>query len=139
MAIKEFVKTLPLALGLLASPLWAAVSPEQASALGDSLTPMGAERAGNASGEIPAWQGGLAKDAGRVDAGGFLSDPFAGEQPLFVITAQNMQEYRDRLTLANRPCSSATRTAFACRYIPPTVQPTCRRTGWRPPAATPPV
>lgn len=54
MAIKEFVKTLPLALGLLASPLWAAVSPEQASALGDSLTPMGAERAGNASGEIPA-------------------------------------------------------------------------------------
>lgn len=98
MAIKEFVKTLPLALGLLASPLWAAVSPEQASALGDSLTPMGAERAGNASGEIPAWQGGLAKDAGRVDAGGFLSDPFAGEQPLFVITAQNMQKYRDRLT-----------------------------------------
>lgn len=50
MAIKEFVKTLPLALGLLASPLWAAVSPEQASALGDSLTPMGAERAGNATG-----------------------------------------------------------------------------------------
>lgn len=87
-----------LTLSLLAGSALSAVSPEKASQLGTLLTPLGAEKAGNADGSIPAWTGGLGKDAAAVDERGFLSDPFAGEQPLFTITAQNLEQYRDRLS-----------------------------------------
>src|SRR5690606_40393330 len=65
--------------------------------LGASLTPVGAERAGNAAGSIPEWTGGLAQDAGLV-SDGFRADPFAGEAPLFTITAQNLDQYREQLS-----------------------------------------
>ena len=68
-----------LSLSLLASGVLAAVSEQEAAKLGTSLTPLGGEMAGNAAGTIPAWTGGMASDAGQVDARGFLSDPFAGE------------------------------------------------------------
>jgi hypothetical protein len=86
-----------LTLSLLAGSVLAAVSPEEAAKLGDSLTPVGAEKSGNADGSIPAWTGGLAKDAAAVLPGGFLGDPFANEQPLFTITAQNLDQYKDKL------------------------------------------
>lgn len=78
--------------------LMAAVSPEEAAKLGTSLTPIGAEKAGNAAGTIPEWTGGLAADAGAVDAKGFQENPYAGEQPLFTITAQNAEQYKASLT-----------------------------------------
>ncbi|ARS51325.1 MULTISPECIES: DUF1329 domain-containing protein [Pseudomonadaceae] len=87
-----------LSLSLLAGSVLAAVSAEEAAKLGTSLTPLGAQMEGNAAGTIPAWTGGLAANAGQVDARGFLSDPFAGEQPLFTITAQNLAQYRDQLS-----------------------------------------
>ncbi len=66
----------------------AAVSPEQAAELGKSLTPVGAERAGNAAGTIPAWTGGLSRrELKRGD------NPFADDKPLYVITAQNQDQY----------------------------------------------
>ncbi len=52
-----------LAFSLLASSVMAAVSPEEAAKLGTSLTPLGAEKAGNADGSIPEWTGGLKTDA----------------------------------------------------------------------------
>ena len=85
-------------LSLFASSVMAAVSADEAAKLGTSLTPFGAEKAGNAAGTIPAWTGGLAKDAAAVDSRGFLSNPFAGEKPLFTITAQNADQYKDNLT-----------------------------------------
>lgn len=87
-----------LALSMLATSVMAAVSADEAAKLGTTLTPVGAEKAGNADGTIPEWTGGLPKDAGTVDGRGFLSNPFAGEQPLFTITAQNVEQYRDKLT-----------------------------------------
>ena len=95
---KNLLQTGALALSLLASGVMAAVSPEEAAKLGTTLTPLGAEKAGNAAGTIPEWTGGLPKNAGSVDAAGFLSDPFPNEQPLFVITAQNAEQYKDNLT-----------------------------------------
>lgn len=83
-------------MSLLAGAAMAAVSAEEASQLGSRLTPMGAERAGNADGSIPAWTP-MARTAGTVDGKGFLSDPFADEQPLFTITAQNVEQYKARL------------------------------------------
>jgi len=87
-----------LALSLLAANVMAAVSPEEANKLGTSLTPLGGEKAGNADGSIPAWTGGIPKNAGAVDSKGFLADPFANEKPLFVITAATVDKYKDKLS-----------------------------------------
>lgn len=87
-----------LALSLLATSVMAAVSADEAAKLGTTLTPIGAEKAGNADGSIPEWTGGLPTNAGAVDAKGFLADPFASEQPKFTITAQNVDQYKDKLT-----------------------------------------
>jgi|SRR5690554_1292143 len=76
----------------------AAVSPEEADQLGANLTPIGAERAGNAEGTIPEWTGGLPADAGKVDERGFLEDPYTDDQPLFVITAENVDKHKDKLS-----------------------------------------
>ncbi|EUB85534.1 DUF1329 domain-containing protein [Pseudomonas koreensis] len=85
-----------LGLSLLATSVMAAVPAAEADKLGKSLTPMGAEMAGNADGSIPAWKP-LPKNAGTVDSKGFLSDPFGSEKPLFTITAQNVEQYKDKL------------------------------------------
>jgi hypothetical protein len=85
-----------LGLSLLATAVMAAVPAAEADKLGKSLTPMGAEMAGNADGSIPAWKP-LPKNAGTVDSKGFLSDPYASEKPLFTITAQNVDQYKDKL------------------------------------------
>jgi hypothetical protein len=86
-----------LAFSLLASSVMAAVSPEEAAKLGTSLTPLGAEKAGNAGGTIPEWAGGLKTDAAPLK-NGHLTNPFKDEQPKFVITAQNAEQYKDKLT-----------------------------------------
>jgi Protein of unknown function (DUF1329). len=86
-----------LAFSLLASSVMAAVSPEEAAKLGTSLTPLGAEKAGNADGTIPAWTGGLKTDAAPLK-NGHLTNPFKDEQAKFVITAQNVDQYKDKLT-----------------------------------------
>jgi hypothetical protein len=85
-----------LGLSLLATGVMAAVPAAEADKLGKSLTPMGAEMAGNADNSIPAWKP-LAKNAGTVDARGFLSNPYASEQPLFTITAKDVDKYKDKL------------------------------------------
>jgi hypothetical protein len=68
------------------------------SRLGKDLTPIGAERAGNADGSIPAWEGGLtAPPAGWTPQQGYV-DPFPDDKPLFTISAENAAEHADRLT-----------------------------------------
>lgn len=64
-----------------------------------TLTPMGAERAGNADGSIPAWEGGIAEPpfAGHV-TGAHYADPYAADTVLFSITAANLEEHRAHLT-----------------------------------------
>ncbi|UVE17124.1 DUF1329 domain-containing protein [Pseudomonas sp. LS44] len=86
-----------LALTLLSSSVMAAVSADEAAKLGTSLTPLGAQKEGNADGSIPAYTGGLKKDAAPI-TNGFLGNPFEGEQPLFTITAANAEQYKDKLT-----------------------------------------
>ncbi|AZD86957.1 hypothetical protein C4K14_4135 [Pseudomonas chlororaphis subsp. aureofaciens] len=79
----------------------AKVSPEEAARLGQDLTPMGAERAGNADRSIPAWSGkwlGLPPQLKYEGSGSPYPNPYAAEKPLFVITANNMQQYAANLT-----------------------------------------
>ena len=88
-----------LALGLLASGVMAqSLTQSEIDSLGTTLTPIGAEKAGNAAGTIPEWTGGLGTDAGKQLENNFLENPFRNEQPEFVITAQNYQQYKDNLT-----------------------------------------
>lgn len=76
----------------------AAVSPAEAEALKTTLTPMGAERAGNADGSIPEWTGGLTTPLAGSAEGYRGTDPFPDEKPVLVITAQNMAQHADKLT-----------------------------------------
>ena len=68
--------------------------------LGTTLTPMGAEKAGNAAGTIPAWDGGITKVPAGVafKAGGTYPDPFPNDKPLFTITAATADKYKDNLS-----------------------------------------
>ncbi|MGH8434401.1 MAG: DUF1329 domain-containing protein [Pseudomonas sp.] len=97
MKTKTMMQMGALALTLLTSSVMAAISEQEAAQLGTTLTPLGGEKAGNADGSIPAWTGGLKSDAAPVE-NGFFGDPFAGEQPLFTITAANAEQYKDKLT-----------------------------------------
>lgn len=84
-----FALTFALAGGALAADV---------SDLGNSLTPVGAERAGNADGTIPAWTGGdLAVPAGWKK-GDLRVDPYAGDAKLFSIDASNVDQYADKLS-----------------------------------------
>lgn len=85
------------ACALNAGSALAAVSAEEAAKLGKSLTPVGAERAGNGS-DIPEWTGGLTTPPAGYTQGGDLVDPFADEKPLYTVTAQNLSEYANMLS-----------------------------------------
>jgi hypothetical protein len=88
--------------GLLAATLTVAsatvaakATPEQIRSLGGAqYTPVGAEKAGNSSGTIPAWEGGLTRPPPGFDAKQGYADPFAGDKILYTVTARNMEQYR---------------------------------------------
>src|SRR5512133_2048521 len=82
----------------LAAGAQAAVTAEEAAKLKTTLTPMGAERAGNKDGSIPAWDGGFTKAPAGYKSGDVRPDFFANEKPQYSISAKNMAQYGDKLT-----------------------------------------
>jgi len=92
------ISRLSFAVLALAPLLAAAATGPDFSRLGKDLTPVGAERAGNADGTIPAWDGGLTQPpAGWTRQQGYV-DPFPNDKPLFTITAANAAQYAPKLT-----------------------------------------
>jgi len=87
-----------MVLAFTASASLAAVSADEAARLGKTLTPIGAERTGNAAGTIPAWDGGVTKPVAGYKEGGHYPDPFAGDKPLFTIDASTMEKYKANLS-----------------------------------------
>ena len=81
-----------------AAGLSAAITADQAARLGADLTPLGGEKAGNASGVIPAWDGGIITPPAGYKVGDHHPDPYAGDQPLYTVTAANLAQYQDQLT-----------------------------------------
>ncbi|HKR46928.1 MAG TPA: DUF1329 domain-containing protein [Paraburkholderia sp.] len=73
-----------------------AVTADEAQKLHTTLTPFGAERAGNKDGSIPAWTGVMVKGAEAVD--GKRPDPFANEKPLYSVTKENVDRYAEKLS-----------------------------------------
>ena len=93
---------LKLLLLLLVCPLGSATAEDGTKAdfdrLGNELTPLGAEMAGNADGTIPAWSGGLTSPPENWSNEQGYIDPFPEDQPLFTINYQNFEQYRDKLS-----------------------------------------
>jgi len=81
-----------------AAPAFAKLTAAGIARLGADLTPVGAEKAGNKDGTIPAWDGGLCSaPSGWTPAQGYV-DPFAGDKVLFTITKANAAQYKDKLS-----------------------------------------
>ncbi|MDO9621515.1 MAG: DUF1329 domain-containing protein [Moraxellaceae bacterium] len=78
--------------------LFAAALLSASIAHANELTPVGAEKAGNADGTIPAWTGGLTTAPAGFKTGFHYVDPFASEKPKFEITAANMAQHADKLS-----------------------------------------
>lgn len=76
----------------------AALDATEIARLGQDLTPVGAEKAGNASGTIPAWDGGLHSPPAGYKPNEDYLDPYASEKPLYTVTAANMDQYKAELT-----------------------------------------
>ncbi|TAK51232.1 MAG: DUF1329 domain-containing protein [Gammaproteobacteria bacterium] len=100
----------------------AAVTPQQAARLGAELTPIGAEKAGNAAGTIPAWTGGIrsAAEAGfpAFQSGGHHPDPFASDKPLYRVDASNMARYAESLTAGHQALLTAYKGSYFIDVYP---------------------
>jgi len=85
-----------LAFSFAAGQAAAKVSPDEAAKLGKELTPIGAEKAANKDGTIPAWT--PASKRGPL-SGEYPSDPkIDAETPTLTINKANMAQYADKLT-----------------------------------------
>ena len=76
----------------------AEISNDDVNRLGNDLTPLGGELAGNAAGTIPNWQGGLQQPPANYQIGEHYVDPFPEDKPLFEINTNNLEQYSENLT-----------------------------------------
>ncbi len=100
----------------------AATVTAQQARLGAELTPMGAEKAANAAGTIPAWEGGLksAADAGATGfkPGGHHPDPFAADKPAYKVDATNVAKYEANLTAGHKALLAAYKGSYFMNVYP---------------------
>lgn len=93
-------KTLLVACSCLLSfsSAMAGPKPDSIDRLSKDLTPVGAERAGNADGTIPEWTGGITQAPAGYKPGDHHPDPFSGDKILFTISASNYKDYEKHLS-----------------------------------------
>jgi hypothetical protein len=123
MKLAKFAAVAALAVALFPmSATQAAVSAQEAARLGADLTPLGGEKAGNADGSIPAWDGGLSSPAKagfpNFASPGRAPDPFPNDKPLFKITAANMAQYADHLTEGDKAMLRQYKDTFFMNVYP---------------------
>src|SRR5690349_7855193 len=100
---KKHALTIMVSAAVLATGMaQAAVSAQEAAKLGTTLTPVGAEKAGNAAGTIPAWEGGIVRPPAGFRVGTFHLDPFAADKPLYSVTRANQATYANVLTAGQK-------------------------------------
>ncbi len=100
--MKTLTIRLATALVLASALTWPAAAENSAgdiARLGRDLTPLGGERAGNAEGTIPEWTGGITEPPAGYRLGEHHRDPYAGDRPLYVINAANLDKHRDKLSI----------------------------------------
>lgn len=87
-----------VALAVSAFSAHAKVTPDELKQLGKTLTPIGAEKAGNADGSIPEWTGGITSAPAGYKVGDHHPDPFANDNIKLTITKDNVSKYADLLS-----------------------------------------
>lgn len=87
-----------LTLALTSSVATAKLSPAEIAKLGNELTPLGGEKAGNADGSIPAWNNGIVEPPAGYKPGDHHPDPFTADKVLFTITNANLGQYKATLS-----------------------------------------
>jgi hypothetical protein len=84
---------------LAATAARAVLTEEEIARLGGpELTPVGAQRPGNAEGTIPEWKGGITVPPPGWQPGQDRIDSFADDKILFTIDASNVDKYADKLS-----------------------------------------
>ena len=96
--MRTLIKFTSVVICLLTSNLWAGPQPDQLERLQSDLTPVGALRAGNADGRIPAWTGGINQPPDGYQPGEIHLDPYASETPLFRINVSTLDDHIAHLT-----------------------------------------
>lgn len=96
-----WICTLVITAGLV-GPSFAALSAEEVARLGQDLTPVGAEKAGNTDGSIPAWDGGITTPPSSYKKGMHHPDPYGDDKVLFTITKDNLEQYKEKLTVGHQ-------------------------------------
>ncbi|MBQ4857436.1 DUF1329 domain-containing protein [Pseudoalteromonas sp. MMG007] len=76
----------------------AKMSAEEVARLGQDLTPLGAEKAANADGSIPAWNNGITTVPKGYEPGMHHLDPYAADKVLFTIDKTNIDKYKANLS-----------------------------------------
>ena len=100
--MKQKVLVALLGLTFTAGGALAGAKPDQVGRLGEDLTPMGSERAGNTDGSIPAWTGGITTPPSGYSVGDHHPNPFPEDKILFTITAANYSDYAENLSVGQK-------------------------------------
>jgi len=87
-----------VALTLTSAAADAKISEADAAKLKSELTPLGAVKAGNKDGSIPAWTGGITSAPAGYTVGMHHPDPFSGDKVLYTVTNANKDKYAEFLT-----------------------------------------
>ncbi|MUH71664.1 DUF1329 domain-containing protein [Psychrosphaera haliotis] len=87
-----------VALTLTSAAADAKISEADAAKLKSELTPIGAIRAANKDGSIPAWTGGITSAPAGYTVGMHHPDPFSGDKVLYTVTNANKDKYSEFLT-----------------------------------------
>jgi uncharacterized protein DUF1329 len=90
---------------VMSSAVYAKVPASEVAKLGSSLTPMGAQKAGNGKAistglGIPDWTGGITKadiPKSYTKAGQHHPDPYASDKIVFSIDSKNLSKYADKV------------------------------------------
>ncbi len=78
---------------------FAGTSADEAKQLGTTLTPFGAEKAGNSDGSIPAYSGAVPTPPSSYKPGsGRYPDPYPNDKVVLKIDSKNAAQYKDMLT-----------------------------------------
>ena len=92
-------------------------SPGDIARLGAELTPLGAEKAGNADGTIPAWNGGITKPPAGYTPGMHHPDPFADDAVRFTIDSDSAGTHAAKLS-AGHEAMLKTYASFSMKVYP---------------------
>lgn len=87
-----------VALTLTSAAADAKISEADAAKLKSELTPLGAVRAANKDGSIPAWNGGITSAPAGYKVGMHHPDPFSADKVLYTVTNANKDKYAEFLT-----------------------------------------